>query len=117
MPALQVFTTMAGHKGIFLSAFYFAHVSGALLSPHQLLGGGGLMSIVLPWKICDEYSLSLWAGFPFSRSFWAPPVQGKVEDSSSSWQKGAGKEERRGPGSGELLGRRPGRSIGAGIPG
>ncbi|XP_073915516.1 zinc finger protein 213 isoform X3 [Castor canadensis] len=41
-------------------------------------------------------------GFPFSRSFWAPPVQGKVEDSSSSWQKGAGKEERRGPGSGAV---------------
>ncbi|XP_069342340.1 transcriptional repressor RHIT isoform X1 [Eulemur rufifrons] len=39
-------------------------------------------------------SVSFWAGFPFSRPFWVPQVQGKGEASSSSQQTGDEPEER-----------------------
>lgn len=49
----------------------------------------------------QKFSFSFWTGFPFSRPFWVPQVEGKGQASSSSRITGA--EERRDLGSGEGL--------------
>lgn len=47
-----------------------------------------------PGRSVTEHCISFWAGFPFSRTFWASQVQGKGEASSSCLQ--MGDEEKRG---------------------
>lgn len=53
-----------------------------------------------PGRSVTEHCISFWAGFPFSRTFWASQVQGKGEASSSCLQMGD-EEEKRGASRGD----------------
>lgn len=64
------------------------------------MSGGGLGDYRTVGQ-SQKLSISFWTGFPFSRPFWVPQVQGKGQAASSSWITGA--EERRGLGSDEGL--------------
>lgn len=54
----------------------------------------------LPGRSVTEHCISFWAGFPFSRTFWASQVQGKGEASSSCRQM-EDEEEKRGASRGD----------------